>query len=581
MNSLLSFIKASFPTKEYLFFETIQSLWSGYGSIERWKNSKGESIVIKHIQFPDKINHPKGWNSNVGHLRKVKSYEVENSWYDNFAHKCWARVPKQILNAKVGNAHIIVLEDLDLSGFPVRPLTLSSIEFKSCISWLAQFHACFLGNPGIGLWENGTYWHLATRPDEYSRMESGALKTNAGIIDKKLSNSKFKTLVHGDAKLANFCFSEEGNVAAVDFQYVGVGCGMKDLIYFISSVEDFESEDREKEVLDFYFDELARFMGGRNEELECEWRGLYKFAWADFNRFLQGWSPGHWKLNDYVDNLTSNAVWSLQCAELLEIAKSAALEAGEYIQNSSSNNLIVKSKGSHLSAASSIVTEADKKSQDIILNHIIPTLKQYSLGLLSEELKDDSSRFENEFYWCIDPLDGTLPFTEQVEGYAVSIALVSREGIPILGVVYNPKKNDLYTAVKGEGAYKNGQPLSIRPSKNKFTFITDRSFTESKDYDSFVSELVSIAKTKGINKFEIIAHGGASMNAIWVLENAPAVYAKPPKKQLGGGGLWDFAATACLFNELKLRATNFIGDSLDLNRKDSTYMNHEGVWFEA
>ena len=297
------------------------------------------------------------------------------------------------------------------------------------------------------MWENGTYWHLATRPDEYRRMESGDLKNNAGNIDKKLSNCKFKTLVHGDAKLANFCFSEEGNVAAVDFQYVGVGCGMKDLIYFISSVEDFESEDREKEVLDFYFDELARFMEGRNEELENEWRSLYKFAWADFNRFLQGWSPDHWKLNDYLQNKTSSAILSIKFGELLEIAKSAALGAGEFIQSSSSNNLIVKSKGSHLSAASSIVTEADKKSQDIILNYIIPTLKQYSLGLLSEELKDDSSRFENEFYWCIDPLDGTLPFTEQVEGYAVSIALVSREGIPILGVVYNPKKNDLYTCL--------------------------------------------------------------------------------------------------------------------------------------
>lgn len=581
MNSLLSFIEASFPTKEYCFFETIQSLWSGYGSIQRWKNRRGESIVIKHIQFPNQINHPKGWNSNVGHLRKVKSYEVENSWYDNFANKCWSRVPKQLLNAKVGEAQVIILEDLDLAGFPLRPQNLSSKEFNSCISWLAQFHACFLNNPGIGLWENGTYWHLATRPDEYSKMESGALKTNAKNIDKKLSNCKFKTLVHGDAKLANFCFSEQGEVAAVDFQYTGVGCGMKDLIYFISSVEDFESVEREKEVVDFYFNELARFLGERNQELEREWRELYKFAWADFNRFLQGWSPGHWKLNDYVDNISTNAIRSIQYNELLEIAKNAALEAGEYIQRSSSNNLIVKSKGSHLSLASSVVTEVDEKSQQIIFNHILPTLKQYTLGLISEELKDDSSRFENEFYWCIDPLDGTLPFTEQVDGYAVSIALVSREGIPVLGVVYNPEKNDLYTAVKGEGAYKNGWPLSVSPSKNKFTFITDRSFTESKDYDSFVFDLKSAVKRKGFNQFEIIAHGGASMNAIWVLENAPAAYVKLPKKQLGGGGIWDFSATACLFNELKFRATNFKGDQLDLNRKDSTYMNHEGVWFEA
>ena len=139
----------------------------------------------------------------------------------------------------------------------------------------------------------------------------------------------------------------------------------------------------------------------------------------------------------------------------------------------------------------------------------------------------------------------------------------------------------MYTALKGEGAYKNGLPITVKSSKTKFTFITDRSFTKSVDYNSFVLDLKSAVKIKGFNQFEIIAHGGASMNAIWVLENAPASYVKPPKKQLGGGGIWDFAATVCLFNELKLRATNFKGSPLDLNRKGSTFMNHEGVWFEA
>ena len=201
--------------------------------------------------------------------------------------------------------------------------------------------------------------------------------------------------------------------------------------------------------------------------------------------------------------------------------------------------------------------------------------------MLSEELIDDSSRFKKDFFWCIDPLDGTLPFTEQVEGYSVAIALVSRDGTPVLGVIYNPRKGDLYTCIKGEGAFKNGVPISVEPSKEKFTFITDRSFTKLSMYDEFVVKLEEKAKSKGLRQFQIIAHGGASMNAIWVLENAPGAYIKLPKKQLGGGGIWDFAASACLFNELNLRATNFEGDNLDLNRKGSSFMNHEGVWFES
>ena len=582
MNTLVQFIESSFPKKGYCFFETIQSLWSGYGSIERWKNSKGESIVIKHIQFPDEKNHPRGWNSNFGHLRKVKSYEVESEWYQHFADKSNARVPNKLLQAKLGDAQVIVLEDLNASGFTVRPRIVSENQFKSCISWLAQFHADFMNVSGSGLlWEKGTYWHLETRPEEYDKMESGSLKEYATKIDSILSGCSYKTLVHGDAKLANFCFSENNKAAAVDFQYVGEGCGMKDLVYFMSSVQDFESIEREKEVLDFYFNELARFLGGKNDELEKEWRRLYKFAWADFNRFLQGWSPGHWKLNDYVSQITSHAVWSIQLNELSEKAKKSALEAGKFIQRSISGSFLVESKGNHLSMASRIITEVDKKAQYIILKNLSSTLSKYNFGLLSEELQDDSSRFKNPYFWCIDPLDGTLPFTEKVNGYAVSIALVSKEGVPVLGVIYNPKTEDLYTCVKGEGAFKNGKPIVLKSSEKKFTFITDRSFVESKSFDAFVSELKFKKKQEGLNEFEIISQGGACMNAIWVLENSPAVYLKLPKDEVGGGSIWDFAASACFFNELNLRATNYDGGKLDLNRKDSTFMNHQGIWFEA
>ena len=71
------------------------------------------------------------------------------------------------------------------------------------------------------------------------------------------------------------------------------------------------------------------------------------------------------------------------------------------------------------------------------------------------------------------------------------------------------------------------------------------------------------------------------MNALWVLERAPACYFKFPKPQDGGGSLWDYAATACLYVELGAWCSDFEGQALDLNRADSTFMNHRGVVFAS
>ena len=69
------------------------------------------------------------------------------------------------------------------------------------------------------------------------------------------------------------------------------------------------------------------------------------------------------------------------------------------------------------------------------------------------------------------------------------------------------------------------------------------------------------------------------MNALHVLENSPACYFKFPKPEEGGGSVWDFAATAAIFNECGAAASDFHGEALELNRADSTFMNHRGVLF--
>jgi thiamine kinase-like enzyme len=183
---------------------------------------------------------------------------------------------------------------------------------------LANFHATFLGEKPENLWKKGTYWHLDTRPDELKVLKDTALKKAAGVIDQKLQQTSFKTFVHGDAKLANFCFSADGkNVAAVDFQYVGGGCGMKDVAYFIGScLHEEECESWESDLLDIYFIALRAALDKQQkpvdaDQLEKEWRSLYPLAWTDFHRFLKGWSPGHWKINSYSERLTREVIDSL------------------------------------------------------------------------------------------------------------------------------------------------------------------------------------------------------------------------------------------------------------------------------
>jgi hypothetical protein len=214
---------------------------------------------------------------------------------------------------------LMVLEDLDASGFPVRKDSVTMDEMQACLKWLASFHATFMGQEPEGLWKVGTYWHLETRPDELEALEDAELRAAAGEIDARLNSARYLTFVHGDAKLANFCFSEDGlNVAAVDFQYVGGGCGMKDVAYFIGScLYEEDCERYESELLAFYFTELRAALKARGSDidldaLEQEWRELYPIAWTDFHRFVKGWSPGHWKIHGYSERLAREVIEQLR-----------------------------------------------------------------------------------------------------------------------------------------------------------------------------------------------------------------------------------------------------------------------------
>jgi len=369
-------LKQGFQLEKVSLGQRVQSLWSGYGEIVKFEltpslsqassssNAKlPTSVVVKWVNPPERVVHPRGWQSDIAHQRKLSSYQVEMNAYRLFNQT--RKLENWPSNLNIPYCHqayydqkscqqVLLLEDLDASGFPLRYDSLTETQILPCIDWLASFHAFFLqdfakpdnrrmpshlpqgfenkvdnfatcsqGLPKpFGLWPIGSYWHLATRPDEWQKMPESKLKQKAAALDKKLNNLRFKTLIQGDAKVANFCFSKKSQadgmkVAALDFQYTGIGCGMKDFIYLLGScLSESECQTHWGQLLDAYFVKLKMCLAELNSELEIkaleqEWRFAFELAWADFQRFLEGWSPTHKKNTSFSRALTASALSKL------------------------------------------------------------------------------------------------------------------------------------------------------------------------------------------------------------------------------------------------------------------------------
>lgn len=268
---------------------------------------------------------------------------------------------------------------------------------------------------------------------------------------------------------------------------------------------------------------------------------------------------------------------------LLQVAISAAQQAGKLIRKYTEQGFEILDNKAEGSAAAQALTEVDKKSEDLIVNALASSMHVYDIALLTEETEDDLSRLQKDFFWCVDPIDGTLAFTRKEHGYSVSIALVSQKGIPLIGVVYDPFVDILYHAAADCGAFKNGEKLHVFSEQNcnVFTWITDSSALLVEDFEALRKQVNGIANLYGCSTVKHLYKGGAALNACWVLDQAPACYFKLPKKKNGGGSLWDFAATTCIFNEIGAHVSNAAGEILELNTPSTTYMNRQGVLFAS
>ena len=134
-----------------------------------------------------------------------------------------------------------------------------------------------------------------------------------------------------------------------------------------------------------------------------------------------------------------------------KIGVQAALKSGIFIKKSVGNIGKVSYKG-----RDNIVTDIDKKSESIIIKHILSAFPGHSI--LSEESRPIKTR--SPYRWIIDPIDGTTNFAHAFPFFAVSIAL-EKEGRIIMGVVYDPMRDEIFYAEKGRGARLNGKKIRV------------------------------------------------------------------------------------------------------------------------
>ncbi len=272
---------------------------------------------------------------------------------------------------------------------------------------------------------------------------------------------------------------------------------------------------------------------------------------------------------------------------LCSTAIQAAQEAGRWIEEFDRLNLQASFKDTGSSEASQLVTEVDIRSEEIIRQRLYKVSEPLGIAFVGEESSASAfgrsdERFEKPYFWCVDPLDGTLPYAEGRSGYAVSIALVEQSGKPLIGVVYDPAHQVLLHAIDGQGSYRDLAPVSrLKHSSKSLVVCADASFHTHEQYESAVGALERCAHALSLDGVTFSYGSGAVKNACQVLDSSHACYLKLPKPEDGGGSIWDYAATACIAHEAGAWASNIHGRPLALNRRDSTFMNHEGVIYAS
>ncbi len=175
---------------------------------------------------------------------------------------------------------------------------------------------------------------------------------------------------------------------------------------------------------------------------------------------------------------------------MLNTAVRAARRAAAIIQRASNNlDLVSPEKKGH----NDFVSEVDRAAERAIIETILEAYPKHAI--LAEE---SGSHGDSEYVWIVDPLDGTTNFLHGFPQYAVSIALMHK-GVITQGVVYDPCRNDLFTATRGVGAFLNDRRLRVSKVRELSDALvgTGFPFTDFKHLDTYVEIFRDLTQKAG------------------------------------------------------------------------------------
>jgi myo-inositol-1(or 4)-monophosphatase len=232
---------------------------------------------------------------------------------------------------------------------------------------------------------------------------------------------------------------------------------------------------------------------------------------------------------------------------MINVAVKAARAAGSIINRAA---LDIESVRVSQKKANDFVTEVDHAAEQAIIETLLAAYPGH--GMWAEESGREYGAKDSEYMWIIDPLDGTTNFIHGLPVYCVSIALTVKGKVK-QAVVYDPTRNDLFTATKGRGAYLNDRRLRVskRITLKESLISTGFPFREGDDFNKYLAMMGEIMpRTAGLRR-----PGAAALDLAYVAAGYTEGFFET------GLQPWDVAAGSLLVSEAGGLVGNFTGEA--------------------
>lgn len=236
--------------------------------------------------------------------------------------------------------------------------------------------------------------------------------------------------------------------------------------------------------------------------------------------------------------------------DFMTVARTAALQAGGILKENIHRPREITYKGEI-----NLATDMDVRSERAVVEALHASFPDH--GIIAEE--ETSMRNDSGFTWIIDPLDGTTNYAHGYPCFSVSIAL-EQEGEVVLGVVYDPMRDELFSARKGQGAYLNGKPIRVSRADRLISsllatgFPYDRAVHEKNNMEYFRRLLMASQEVRrdGSAALDLCYVACGRFEGFWELKLKP----------------WDTAAGSLLVREAGGMVSNFTGSEFSIHDEE-------------